>query len=261
MTFDLPWALRAAERKAADLIEQYGIDSPEHIRLEDIAYDLGVGVVEGPLKGAAARLVRFQKKAVIRVCDTEGYSGRKRFSIAHELGHFLLSRGHSLERVCGDMDLHDWYQTEGDETVANAFAGELLLPRSLIEKQCDVREVNFEPVRAIAEAFRTSLTATAIRFVRFCPELCAIVFSTKSKVKWVCKSEDFWPYIQRGKALDKRTFAYDFFQGEELPDNPQDVEAEAWLDSERLSGAQEVVEHSVALPRLRSVLTLLWIRP
>jgi len=139
MSNELPVAFLIAEQKAGEIIEKYGIDSPEQIQLEDIAYDLGVRVLKGPLKGAAARLVRFGNTATIRVSDTETYEARKRFSIAHELGHFILDHGRSLEFVCNEIDMLDWHQEEGHEQIANTFAGELLLPKALIEKSCDVK--------------------------------------------------------------------------------------------------------------------------
>jgi len=91
--------------------------------------------------------------------------------------------------------------------------------------------------------------------------MCAVIFSKDSKVKWVYRSNDFWPYIRVGKTLDKRTLAYDFFHGRELLEEPEDVDAEAWLDSDRLGDVNEVVEHSIGFSRLGCVLTILWIRP
>ncbi len=44
---DLNLKLMHAEQEASNIIEKYGISSSEHIRLEDIAYDLGVTVLEG----------------------------------------------------------------------------------------------------------------------------------------------------------------------------------------------------------------------
>jgi hypothetical protein len=44
-----------------------------------------------------------------------------------------------------------------------------------------VAEVNFGPIRKIANDFRASLTATALRFVRLCPEKCAVVFFIERK--------------------------------------------------------------------------------
>ena len=41
MKLDLPLSLLKAELKASEIIDEYGITAPEHIRLEDIAFALG----------------------------------------------------------------------------------------------------------------------------------------------------------------------------------------------------------------------------
>lgn len=253
---DLDIKLRIAEDEANRLIEKYGISMAEHIRLKDIAYDLGVVVLEGALKGAAASLVRVGKNATIRISPS-GSNERKRFSIAHELGHFVLNHGDSLQKICTEEDMHKWYKAH-EETEANFFAGELILPKKLIEKKCDVKKVNFGPVKKIAEEFKASLTATSIRFVRFCPEKCAVVFSQNGKIKWCYKSEDWWPFIHIGQKLDPRTLAFDFFNGTELPDESVGVEADSWVEESRLD---EIIEHSIGSRELNFVLSLLWIKP
>jgi len=256
MKNDLDLNLRIAEREAAKIVEKYGISSPKHIRLRDIAYDLGVHVREGKLKGAAASLTRVGKHGTIRVSNGD-LPERKRFSIAHELGHFVLKHGHSMWRVCSNEDMEKWYKAH-HETEANFFAAELILPKALIEKRCDVRTVNFTPIRKIREEFRCSLTATAIRFVRFCPELCAVVFSKDGVIDWFYKSQDWWPFIPRGQRLDSRTLAYDFFNGKELPDEAVGVDADAWVEAR---GLEEIVEHSISSRYFNFVLSILWIRP
>ncbi len=258
MKVDLPFPLVRAEQKAAEIIERYGITSPEHIRLEDIAFALGARVIEGPLEGAAGSLVRHGSNATIRIPSNEPYQSRKRFSVAHELGHFILGHGHSVRLVCTAENMLDWNKHPGQETEANFFSGELLLPKKLIKDLCEVREVNFTPIRKIADEFRTSLTTTAIRFVRFCPEMCAMVFSRESKVWWFYKSEDWWPFIQKGQYLDNRTFAYNFFHGREVPDEPLEVDGDAWVDSQRV---ESIVEHSIGSRNLGFVLSILWIKP
>ena len=142
MKNDLSLNLMHAEQEASKIIEKYGISSSEHIRLEDIAYDLGVTVLEETLKGAAASLVKIGKYATIRVSNDNFYEYRNRFSVSHELGHFVLKHGISIQRVCSDEDMMNWYK-KSEETEANFFAGELILPKSLIEKRCDVAEVDF----------------------------------------------------------------------------------------------------------------------
>lgn len=256
MTRDLPLSVRHAENAAAKIIEKYGICAPGHIRLMDIAYDLGANVQERRLERAAASLVRVGKHATISVAIQDSYE-RKRFSIAHELGHLVLDHVLLIQRFCSDENMMEWYQT-GEETEANFFAAELILPKSLVERRCDIGDVNLEPIRQIAREFRTSLTATAIRFVRFCPEKCAVVFSRHGKIIWSYKSEEWWPFIRRGRVLDKRTVAFDFFQGETIPDEAVDVEADAWVEGR---GLDDIIEHSVGSRRLSFVLSILWIKP
>jgi len=260
MRNELPEPIRQAETAAQSLISRFGITEPEHIELEDIAFELGVVVEARRLDGAAARLIRFGDAGVIRISEDESNVARRRFSAAHELGHFCLKHGHSLDRLCNDKDMH-WYDDTGHETVANAFAGELLLPTSLVKKSCDVKQVNLKPIMSIADRFQTSLTATAIKFVRLCPEMCAVVFSENSRIKWVYRSDDFWPFIQIRRKLDARTLAFDFFGKKVLPAEPEEVEADAWFEVKRDDAVQEVVENSVAIPSINSVLTILWIRP
>ena len=65
---------------------------------------------------------------------------RQRFSVAHEIGHFMLS--HNTQRK------YDINKTDADpihETEANAFATELLMPLGLLKKDlkntCDTEEL------------------------------------------------------------------------------------------------------------------------
>jgi len=256
MANEIDFNLVNAENLASKTIDDFGICSPEHIRVRDIAFALGATVIEQRISRAAASIVRVGNHATIRISPTDSPE-RKRFSIAHELGHLVMNHIESIQRVCSDEDMMNWYQSS-QETQANFFASELILPIKLVERRCDVAEANFIPIRQIAKDFRASLTATAIKFVRLCPEKCAVVFSSKGKVHWFYKSPDWWPYIARDKKLDKRTIAFDFFQGEPIPDEPIDIEADAWIDSR---GIDEVVEHSIGSRTYGFVLSMLWIRP
>ena len=248
--------VREAEKKAAEIIRNFGIYHPDHIRLDDIAFALGVQIREGALQGASARLIRFGSHAVIRIPKTEANTARKRFSIAHELGHFVLNHeGMSLEIVCTDKDMMNWYSVD-KEAEANFFASELLMPEVLVKQQCDVREISLEPAKKIAETFQTSLTSAAIRFVKFCPEPCALICSEESRIKWFVPSSAWWPFIQKGQKLDKRSLAIEYFVGEEIPEEGQDMDPDVWLTEPR---CHNLFEHSVALKQYGLVLTMLWI--
>ena len=255
MANEIDLKLLKAEHLASNTIEQFGICSPEHIRVRDIAFALGATVIEQKISRAAASIVKVDNHATIRISPTDSQE-RKRFSIAHELGHLVMNHVESIQRVCSDEDMMNWYQSS-QETQANFFASELILPKKLVERRCDIAEVNFEPIIQIAKDFRSSLTATAIKFVRLCPEKCALVFSSKGKVQWFYKSPDWWPFIRRDKKLDKRTLAYDFFISKQMDKEPVEIDADAWIES---SGINEIVEHSIGSSRHGFVLSILWIR-
>jgi hypothetical protein len=76
-------ALTPAEKLLKDL----GITEPKDIDLEAIAWHCGAIVKYRPLRGCEARIVGSGSRAVISI-HTEGTNTRKRYSLAHELGHW-----------------------------------------------------------------------------------------------------------------------------------------------------------------------------
>lgn len=259
MANDIDPKIRSAEIAASKIIKRYGIDAPEDIRLRDIAYDLGVRITDGSLSSAEASLVSNGKKGVIRLNQYEKYNLRKRFSIAHELGHFQLKHGHAIHMVCSSTDLNTWY-SNSEEAQANAFAAELLLPQHIVSPHCDVDapDISFNLIRNISKKFRTSLTASAIRFVRFCPEPCAIVCSKDNQIIWSWRSDEWWPFIPIKRTLEKGTIAYLFFHNESIPDEPIEVPGYTWIQGK---SPENILEHSIGSHELGIVLSLLWIEP
>ena len=83
--------LRPAER----ILRELGIETPEGIDLEAIAWTLGAAVNYRPLDQCEAMIVGGSKRAIITV-SSNAIPSRRRFSIAHEIGHLLLgAKGHS----------------------------------------------------------------------------------------------------------------------------------------------------------------------
>jgi Zn-dependent peptidase ImmA (M78 family) len=252
---------RAAKDAARKVIERYAIESADHILLEAIAADLGVEVLEGPLAGAIARLIRLENKGLIRVSTTVTNRARRRFCVAHELGHFVLRHSDFGWLGCAEKEMTDFGGKAAIETQANAFAAELLLPQSIVKPRCDVTSVSLRPVRELAEEFDTSVTSTAIRFVEFCPEMCAVVFSRDNRVVWSSGSESLWCWTRsRGKELDPESGAAQYWRGGSVVDRPQKMASECWLEDKGAVAYEEVVEHSMPIPSADAVLTLLWIQ-
>lgn len=88
------------------------------------------------LTGCLARLVRQGKRGIIRTKSGIREDGRRRFAIAHELGHWFLHEKESQVFVCTAEQMRD-YKGSPVEVEANLFASELLMPTCLFRPLAD----------------------------------------------------------------------------------------------------------------------------
>ena len=88
----------AAER----LLMQLGISKAQDIDLDAIAWHVGAAVKYRRMDSADATIVGSSKHAVIAI-NSSAIPTRRRFSLAHELGHWHHHRGRVL--FCGPADI------------------------------------------------------------------------------------------------------------------------------------------------------------
>src|SRR5271156_2820621 len=81
--------------QAEKLVADFGITSPEDLDVEAFAFDARLEVEYQELQGCEATLVGFENRAIATVRPS-AVLGRQRFSIAHELGHWMMHRGRSF---------------------------------------------------------------------------------------------------------------------------------------------------------------------
>jgi Zn-dependent peptidase ImmA (M78 family) len=140
--------------------------------VEQIAATLGIEVqyepAEADLSGFLYRN-RKRKTAIIGV-NAIHHSNRQHFTVAHELGHFLL---HDFDDVHVDRQFKVWLRNEEssqgvdvEEKEANLFAAELLMPASFLQE--DVKQigvVDLDDERALAKlARRYGVSTQAMTF-------------------------------------------------------------------------------------------------
>lgn len=249
---------RAAEARADQLISELEISDVGEIDIEAIAMTHRALVIDGGLAGAEARLSRSPKLSFIRVNDVIREPGRRRFAIAHELGHLLLQES-SQFALCEDKNLLPFYTNSPDELEASAFAAALLMPAKMFEPLCQSARPSLKYVGEMAGRFQVTLTAAASRYIQFCPHRCCLVISKDGKIRYHRKTKDFGYFITPRQDLSSATYAADFFKGDLLPKHMREVAAPAWLEGERIDSSKTIQEESIAMPSYGSVLTLLWI--
>lgn len=121
---------------------------------------------------------------------------RQRFSIGHELGHFLNEAHEPFGPGGFDCTRQDMVspRREGrhlrQEREANTFAIEVLTPRRLLEQHL-APAADLEHALSIADRFEISRAAAVRRYVDLHSESLAAVFSKHGRILYVSKPYDF----------------------------------------------------------------------
>ena len=252
-------------RLAHEILRYYGIIDPGQIDLNAICLDKGVLVIEAPLKGALARLIRNGKnKAVVRVSDSIREVGQRRFAIAHEFGHFILHREQNQLSLCYRSELlfHYRHELPPEEQEANIFAVELLMPDFLFEPRCSRESPTVATIKKLSTEFKTSLTATSLRYLDFTRHICAAIFSVRGKVKWFRTCENFpLRLLDIGAMVDPGSVAGRLFAGHPDPERLQQVPVETWVEDPAFSQSFTVQEDAINLTTYHTVISLISIQP
>jgi hypothetical protein len=254
----------AIRARAAEATASIGFQSEEGaIDVEKLAELLGAELVYGDLDGAKARVVQIGDRARIIIAKRIVGVGAIRFCIAHEIGHLLLkhyAQGDALGRAFKRQRTCEPLASGTDEIERDAcvFATELLMPATLAAPMCQVAPVSFDPVRAIASAFATSMQASTMRFVELTAERCAVVYMQRGRVVWAKKSAGFTAWIPDGRAVAPNSAASDYFDGGDLEASRM-LPAATWFPREKLAKDAAVYEHMTAIPEQAAAFSLLWL--
>lgn len=224
--------------------------------LEDVAMDRGVVVIPGGLEGSEARLVRKAGRGIIRVKAGAHQTGRWRFSVTHELGHWEQHKG-TQWFACSAKDLRD-YEKSPEEAEANTFAAEFLMPTFMLRERCEKAFPSLSLVKGIAAEFKVSLTSAAIRMMHLTKQESVLVLSESKCVDWwIVKSQRVGVWLQAGQCLSEESLAFHAFDGERVDDEVVEHGADVWFPH-RYEGIDFAVsEQSMKLGGYNSVLTIL----
>ena len=119
---------------------------------------------------------------------------RRRFAVAHQLGHFLL-KTHRGDRRCTARDLSESRRdTAGrrEEMQANRFAAGLLMPKPLFAPfVAGLGKPTVAHIPAIAAAYEVSLEVAASRYADLTQAMCAFLFIKDGVVRYTRASRSF----------------------------------------------------------------------
>lgn len=128
------------------------------VDVEKVANKMGLEVVEFPFHDNISGLLK-KEEGVIGV-NRNQHPLRRRFTIAHELGHFLL--GHGMESTQDEIVDGHFAKSDLREREANMFASILLMPKDWVIKLVERDGLNIEK---ISTSFGVSKQAMTIRLL------------------------------------------------------------------------------------------------
>lgn len=135
--------------------------------------------------------------------DRNSSRQRKRFTIGHELGHYLLHRKRFPEGLRCDEAAVDGRVGEAVEREANAFSATLLMPLDDFKRQIAVKDIpSFDDLSTCADRYDVSLTAAMLRWLRYTDRRAIMIVSTDGYANWAWGSE---PAFKSGRYIRTRT--------------------------------------------------------
>lgn len=155
----------SVEVKTKELLNKCSItDAP--IPVEQVAKKLGVEIRFSPLDEELSGMIFIKDGQAIIGVNSMHHPNRQRFTIAHELGHFILHKKHITSEIHVDKQfrvlMRDGKSATGTELIeieANRFAASLLMPADLVAKALDEREFDIDdetPLMELAKQFKVS---------------------------------------------------------------------------------------------------------
>ena len=127
----------------ANYVAQKFLNTPVPPDLMALCRDLGLRIREVPAQGFDGALIRSKagQKGIVAVNASIRENSRKRFTIAHEIGHFIIPHHRNLGNICEGRKIESFdSHLIGPEIEANEFAAELLLPSALLRKRFNLAE-------------------------------------------------------------------------------------------------------------------------
>lgn len=228
--------------KLAERIHELDPDLPLDFSVEEVCRRLDIdGIEDKPVTSFAAMLLMDSHKAWGSIVVAEGTKPqRRRFSIAHELGHFLMDSHRPRDGVqfsCSHSDLRIESTREADrakkmEAEANRFAARLLMPPTRIRANLQSRQPDLAEIVRLAGEFNVSKAAMARSYVDAHREPLALLIVRNGRLVQAHRPDDFpWigPRIGESVPDDSIAHGHGLLPGRNTA--VEECDPETWLGS------------------------------
>jgi hypothetical protein len=183
------------------------------LRLDHVSFDFQLELpieAKATVGGGTPRaLISFADRLV--ATDIALHENKARFSVLHEIGHYVLPKHQNAFFVCDDQGLNLSTRLVLEKE-ASEFAADLLFLGDRFSLDANSRPINAMTIKELANKYRASFEATARRFVEKSFQACMlVVFKHKSAQSQIDASQ---PPIWTVKyCIASPSFRTQYFEG------------------------------------------------
>lgn len=257
--------------KAKSVLDECGLDDLLDFDLELFLYGRGAILNESPLVNADGRITFGKSNSLITIDSSIEFEGRRRFTIAHELGHHEMHKGRMIQHQENSGTL-SWFEKKVNESKfgiqeveANQFAAELLMPTNRFIEEANNLPFSPDLLRHLADIFKTSITSTAFRYLEIGNHPICLFFVVNNIVQYWKKSADFRHYIgdKTGFPPPTHSVAAEFFNNQIIyPKNAskQEIYKSTWFELNSWENDEnfDFYEYCIVVPKYRTALSVVW---
>lgn len=247
---------------AQKLINEFGINNPDDFSVEELIHARDIILEEKNISNSDGRIVFGKTKTKITVNSEIKYLGRRRFTLAHELGHFELH--HNVNTHLEDNSLTlDYFKSGGQEYEANQFAKELLMPMASFILFTQNKRFSPDLLHNIAEHFQTSLTSATFRYLEIGQHPIYLFHCRDKKVIYWKNSENYYRKARDITRLQppEDSVAMEFFNDGTIyskEESAQEIVKSTWFETGEYDSNDEYFEYAIVTKDYNTVLSVVW---
>lgn len=256
--------------RAKRLLEEIGFDEITDLPMHQFVSGLGATLIEEPLTNSDGKIVRGRKKTLIKINSGILYEEKKRFTMAHEVGHYLLHD--HLEVHNENSNTLNWFhnaekqmQKGIQEWEANDFAAELLMPEKVFRDEVAGKSFSPKLLSDLASRFKSSITSVVFRIFQLDIRPIFIAFIHNGKVRYWKKSDDLKGWVKdiimlpppdESVAKEYIDSDYNFiYLGE---DKQQPIYKSTWFDLKENQEDSDFYEYCIPTKQYKTIISVVW---
>ncbi|HBJ1649206.1 ImmA/IrrE family metallo-endopeptidase [Clostridium botulinum] len=239
------------EQYAQDIVSSFDLTPP--IDLTKICEKLDIRINYEPLYSIEALLIISSGKKNIIIDNSRSlYPQRERFTIAHEIGHYIIPWHENLQQC---DKIVNFESNDEVEKQANDFASELLVPKSNLLEDIKDKKVTLSLIKSLAKQYDVSLVVMARRVLEYTDtEAVVLIYYSNGKKYIQMKSKTFKEELKDGRIT--KSSAHKLLTSYNTSAEIKDVlESSIWFKEK--GETYKIVEESMFQNNLGRVFTLL----